>query len=218
MSAPQKSDPFEVFMSALVGADRVVIQTRNALGENDSHYLPAPELLDAWNTRADLCTPTDERLQALEAENARLREAAYLLYEAQTAFLAAEISYHATPVDRGGASGPKGKAKKAAVRAREAMMQAGENFRAALRDMEGGDFATAGEAKADLCAPTDERARALEVENARLREALEYIQKPQYGLQGITEDGDSDEERANYFSAWCGRYQDRARAALRDTE
>jgi hypothetical protein len=66
MSAPEKSDPFEVFMSALVGADRVVVQTRNALGENDAHYFPAPELLDAINTRADLCDPLqDERVKAL---------------------------------------------------------------------------------------------------------------------------------------------------------
>lgn len=69
--------------------------------------------------------------------------------------------------------------------------------------------------RADICT-TDEQVQALEAENARLREALEYIQKPQYGLQGIIEDGDRDEERANYFSAWCRRYQDRARAALRD--
>jgi len=53
---------------------------------------------------------------------------------------------------------------------------------------------------------------------ARLRDALEYIRKPQYGLQGIIEDGDSDEERAAYFSGWCDRYQDRARAALRALE
>ncbi len=59
---------------------------------------------------------------------------------------------------------------------------------------------------------------ALKAENARLREALEYIRKPQYGLQGIIEDGDSDEERAAYFSGWCDRYQDRARAALRALE
>ena len=59
---------------------------------------------------------------------------------------------------------------------------------------------------------------ALKAENARLREALEYIQKPQYGLQSIIEDGDSDEEIANYFCAWCRRYQDRARAALRALE
>jgi len=70
--------------------------------------------------------------------------------------------------------------------------------------------------RAALCDPTqDERVRALEAENARLREALEYIRKPQYGLQGIIEDGDSDEERAAYFSGWCDRYQDRARAAIR---
>ena len=71
---------------------------------------------------------------------------------------------------------------------------------------------------AGLRTPTDERVKALEAENARLRDALEYIQKPQYGLQGIIEDGDSDEERANYFSAWCNRYQNRARAALRNME
>ena len=72
--------------------------------------------------------------------------------------------------------------------------------------------------RADLCTPTEDRLQALEAENARLRDALEYIQKPQYGLQGIIEDGDSDEERANYFSAWCNRYQNRARSALRGME
>jgi hypothetical protein len=37
----------DVLMDALVGADRVVVQTKNALGEMDSHYLHAPEILDA---------------------------------------------------------------------------------------------------------------------------------------------------------------------------
>ena len=35
----------DVLLSALVGADRVVVETRNALGEIDAHYLHAPEIL-----------------------------------------------------------------------------------------------------------------------------------------------------------------------------
>lgn len=38
---------YEVFLRALDGADRVVIETRNALGEMDAHYLHAPTLRDA---------------------------------------------------------------------------------------------------------------------------------------------------------------------------
>ena len=33
------------------------------------------DAITAWNVRADLCTPIDERVKALEAENARLRGA-----------------------------------------------------------------------------------------------------------------------------------------------
>ncbi len=40
----------EVLREALFGADRVVVETRNALGEMDAHYLQAPELLEALNT------------------------------------------------------------------------------------------------------------------------------------------------------------------------
>ena len=55
---------------------------------------------------------------------------------------------------------------------------------------------------------------ALRAELAEAVEVMRYVCAPQYGLQGIVEDGDSDEERANYFSAWCNRYQGRARAFL----
>ena len=74
MSAPEKSDMLDVFMRALVGADRIVVQTQNALGKYDAHYLHAPEILAAMNRRADLCDPTqDERVKALvEAAQAQL--------------------------------------------------------------------------------------------------------------------------------------------------
>lgn len=35
----------DVLVEALDGADRVVIETKNALGEMDAHYLHAPEVL-----------------------------------------------------------------------------------------------------------------------------------------------------------------------------
>jgi len=38
---------FDVFVQALEGADRVVIETRNALGDFDAHYMTAPKLLEA---------------------------------------------------------------------------------------------------------------------------------------------------------------------------
>jgi hypothetical protein len=52
--APEQSDMVDVLIRALEGADRVVVETPNALGEMDAHYLHAPELLTAWNTRTDL--------------------------------------------------------------------------------------------------------------------------------------------------------------------
>ena len=36
---------FDVFVQALEGADRVIIETRNALGDFDAHYMTAPKLL-----------------------------------------------------------------------------------------------------------------------------------------------------------------------------
>jgi hypothetical protein len=35
----------QVLLEALEGADRVVVETRNALGEMDAHYLHAPAVL-----------------------------------------------------------------------------------------------------------------------------------------------------------------------------
>ena len=54
MSAPGKSDMLDVFTRALIGADRVIVQSRNALGADDAHYLHAPTLLAALNARAAL--------------------------------------------------------------------------------------------------------------------------------------------------------------------
>jgi predicted DNA-binding transcriptional regulator AlpA len=49
MSHPSKQtrDMFAVFCDALEGADRVIVETKNALGEMDAHYLHAPELSKA---------------------------------------------------------------------------------------------------------------------------------------------------------------------------
>ena len=55
---------------------------------------------------------------------------------------------------------------------------------------------------------------ALKAELAEAVEVLRHICAPQYGLQGIIEDGDSDEERARYFSGLCGRYQAKSRAFI----
>ncbi|QDP64892.1 MAG: hypothetical protein Unbinned5081contig1001_49 [Prokaryotic dsDNA virus sp.] len=52
--APEQSDMVDVLIRALERAERVVVETPNALGEMDAHYLHAPELLTAWNTRTDL--------------------------------------------------------------------------------------------------------------------------------------------------------------------
>lgn len=46
-------DMMTVFIESLSGADRVVVETKNALGEMDAHYMHAPAILDAWNTRQD---------------------------------------------------------------------------------------------------------------------------------------------------------------------
>jgi len=55
-STPQKNtrDMFDVFIENLQGADRVVVETLNALGAYDANYLHAKSILDAWNDR----TPT----------------------------------------------------------------------------------------------------------------------------------------------------------------
>jgi hypothetical protein len=49
--AKQTRDMFEVFCEAMEGADRVVVETKNALGEMDAHYLHAPELRKAIKLR-----------------------------------------------------------------------------------------------------------------------------------------------------------------------
>ena len=36
---------FDVFVQALEGADRVIVETRNALGDFDAKYMTAPKLL-----------------------------------------------------------------------------------------------------------------------------------------------------------------------------
>lgn len=46
-----QNDTYEVFYRSLTGADRVVVQTRNALGELDVHYFPAKDLLSAFTER-----------------------------------------------------------------------------------------------------------------------------------------------------------------------
>ena len=49
MSQPdaENRDMLTIFLEALEGADRVVVETKNALGEMDAHYLHAPELRKA---------------------------------------------------------------------------------------------------------------------------------------------------------------------------
>lgn len=61
-----------------------------------------------------------------------------------------------------------------------------------------------------------QKARAEKAENTDMRKVLEEIVKPQYGLQGIIEDGDCLEERAEYFARLCYKYQNLARAALKE--
>lgn len=69
--AADTRDMVAVFIEHLRGADRVVVETENALGEIDAHYMHAPAILKAWvvawNIRA-LVGHSD-------TENARLRAA-----------------------------------------------------------------------------------------------------------------------------------------------
>lgn len=51
-------------------------------------------------------------------------------------------------------------------------------------------------------------------EVAALVEALRVIVAPQYGLQGIIEDGDNPEDRAEYYGRLVSRYQSVARSVL----
>lgn len=62
----------DVLIDHLRGADRLVIETKNAIGCMDAHYLHAPDVLAALLAERD----------ALEAENQRLRDA-LVWYEEQ---------------------------------------------------------------------------------------------------------------------------------------
>ena len=77
------------------------------------------QCIEAWNTRADLCTPTDERVKALEAENARLRD---------------ELSNAASHVGRALDALTSGPFDASDPRI-EALSQYADFIRAALRDM-----------------------------------------------------------------------------------
>lgn len=57
----------------------------------------------------------------------------------------------------------------------------------------------------------------LATENEDLRNALDYIAKAKYGLQGIIEDCEEEiieTETKNYYADLCSSYQSVARAAL----
>ena len=41
----------EVFIEHLKGADRVVVETKNEIGEMDATYLHAPTILEAWKNQ-----------------------------------------------------------------------------------------------------------------------------------------------------------------------
>jgi len=62
MDSAQKDtrDMIDVFVEALRGADRVIVETKNALGHMDAHILHAPEILRSWNTRSGDLIPRDE--------------------------------------------------------------------------------------------------------------------------------------------------------------
>ena len=53
----------------------LVVLCANCEAHGPSSEADKEQILAAWNTRADLCNPTDERVKELEAENARLRGA-----------------------------------------------------------------------------------------------------------------------------------------------
>jgi len=50
-AAEDTRDMMTVFIESLEGADRVVIETKNALGEMDARYMHAPAILESWNAR-----------------------------------------------------------------------------------------------------------------------------------------------------------------------
>lgn len=53
--APTQATDYTVddFIKEISNADRVVVETKNALGEMDAHYMPASVVLKALNTRTD---------------------------------------------------------------------------------------------------------------------------------------------------------------------
>src|SRR6056297_1349527 len=69
-------DMLDVFIESLAGADRVVVETKNALGHTDAHYMLAPDILKALNTRATDPAALVKRLD--ETERAEIVDAAYL--------------------------------------------------------------------------------------------------------------------------------------------
>lgn len=49
--AKDTRDALAVMIENMRGADRVVIETKNAIGEMDAHYMHAPSILEAWDRR-----------------------------------------------------------------------------------------------------------------------------------------------------------------------
>ena len=56
-------------------AEVMTLEHNGGLWVTAEDYAALSAALEAEKARADLCTPTDERVKELEAENARLREA-----------------------------------------------------------------------------------------------------------------------------------------------
>lgn len=75
-------DAFEMFKEHLSGADRVIVETKNAVGGMDATYLYAPAIQEAINTRADLA-PRVKPLEWEEGLTETIREAnaGHLHYE-----------------------------------------------------------------------------------------------------------------------------------------
>ena len=96
----------------------------------DAHVMPCADVQEAYTeyVRADLCAPQDERVQALEAENARLREV--------LEFYGDRSAWNQPPV-RTYANGLFG----VEYESRSSQMQRdrGAKARAALRDLEWGE-------------------------------------------------------------------------------
>lgn len=71
MEAPEQQDSLNVFIRALDGADRVVVETKNALGKYDAHYFPAAEILASWSaptfTEALRCPEVEGLVEAFSA-------------------------------------------------------------------------------------------------------------------------------------------------------